>query len=114
MTTSVGGVAVLSCHVDGHMRHNLTWHRAGRAIGARVGRVKLLADSSLQISGVRVQDAGAYQCEATNAQGDSKITVWLHVPGTEGRYPVDLLLKHLTRRGLIAPQAPVICFPLLP
>ncbi|XP_032434339.1 hemicentin-1 [Xiphophorus hellerii] len=80
VTSSVGGVAVLSCQVDGRMRHNLTWHRAGRAIHARGGRVKLLADSSLQISGVRPQDAGAYRCEATNAHGYSEIRVWLLVP----------------------------------
>ncbi|MEQ2180554.1 hypothetical protein GOODEAATRI_002335, partial [Goodea atripinnis] len=113
VTSSVGGVAVLSCQVDGHMRHNLTWHRAGQPMNARVGRVKLLADSSLQISGVRVQDAGAYQCEVTNTHGDSRITVWLLVPGTEGRYPVDHLLKHLTHWALMAPQARFIWFPLL-
>ncbi|XP_012721740.2 hemicentin-1 [Fundulus heteroclitus] len=80
VTSAVGGVAVLSCQVDGNVRHNLTWRRAGRAIPARAGRARLLADSSLEISGVGVQDAGAYQCEATNAHGDSRITVWLLVP----------------------------------
>uniref|UniRef100_A0A8C4IV11 Hemicentin-2 n=1 Tax=Dicentrarchus labrax TaxID=13489 RepID=A0A8C4IV11_DICLA len=80
VTSSVGGVAVLSCQVEGSMRHNLTWYRAGRAIRARAGRVKLLSDSSLQISGVRTQDAGEYHCVATNTHGDSRIAVWLLVP----------------------------------
>ncbi|KAG7241454.1 hypothetical protein INR49_025655 [Caranx melampygus] len=80
VTSAVGGVAVLSCKIEGSMRHNLTWHRAGRTIQARAGRVKLLSDSSLQISGVRTQDAGEYHCVATNTHGDSRITVWLHVP----------------------------------
>ncbi|XP_074526683.1 hemicentin-1 [Halichoeres trimaculatus] len=80
VTSSVGGVALLSCQVEGSMRHNLTWYRAGRVIRARAGRVKLLADSSLQISPVRAQDAGEYRCVATNAHGDSRITVGLHVP----------------------------------
>uniref|UniRef100_A0A3B5AUN6 Cell adhesion molecule-related/down-regulated by oncogenes n=1 Tax=Stegastes partitus TaxID=144197 RepID=A0A3B5AUN6_9TELE len=80
VTSSVGGVAVLSCQVQGSMRHNLTWHRAGHTIRARAGRVKLLPNSSLQISGVRSQDAGDYHCVATNAHGDSRITVWLLVP----------------------------------
>ncbi|XP_028312888.1 hemicentin-1 [Gouania willdenowi] len=80
VTSRVGGVAVLTCRVEGLMRHNLTWHRAGRTIQMRTGRVKVLPDSSLKISGVKTQDAGEYQCMATNAHGDSKITVWLLVP----------------------------------
>ncbi|XP_059193550.1 hemicentin-1 [Centropristis striata] len=80
VTSSVGGLAVLSCQVEGSMRHNLTWYRAGRIIRARAGRVKLLSDTSLQISGVRTQDAGEYHCVATNAHGDSRIRVWLLVP----------------------------------
>lgn len=85
VTSSVGGVALLSCQVEGSVRHNLTWYRAGRVIRARAGRVKLLPDSSLQISPVRTQDAGEYRCVATNAHGDSRITVGLLVPGTAGR-----------------------------
>ncbi|XP_061624718.1 hemicentin-1 isoform X2 [Phyllopteryx taeniolatus] len=80
VTSSVGSVALLSCQVEGSMRYNLTWHRAGRAIPARSGRVRLLSNSSLQISGVRTQDAGEYHCVALNAHGDTSITVWLFVP----------------------------------
>lgn len=96
MTSSVGAVAVLSCQVEGSMRHNLTWYRAGRAIWARAGRVRVLPDSSLQISGVRSHDAGEYQCVATNAHGDSRISVWLLVPGTVAQNPAGHLLKYLT------------------
>lgn len=99
-------MAVLACQVEGSMRHNLTWHRAGHTIRARAGRVKLLPDSSLQISGVRTQDAGEYHCVATNAHGDIKITVWLLVPGTVGWNPAGHLLKHLTHQGLMAPLRP--------
>ncbi|KAE8292434.1 Hemicentin-1 [Larimichthys crocea] len=80
VSSPAGGVAVLSCQVEGSMRHNLTWHRAGRAIRARAGRVKQLPDSSLQISGVQTQDAGEYRCVAANDHGDARITVWLLVP----------------------------------
>uniref|UniRef100_A0A3Q3GE37 Hemicentin 2 n=1 Tax=Labrus bergylta TaxID=56723 RepID=A0A3Q3GE37_9LABR len=80
VTSSAGGVAVLSCQVEGSMRYNLTWYRAGRIIRARAGRVKLLADSSLQISPVRTQDDGQYRCVATNTDGESRIAVWLLVP----------------------------------
>uniref|UniRef100_A0A8D2ZR19 Hemicentin-1 n=1 Tax=Scophthalmus maximus TaxID=52904 RepID=A0A8D2ZR19_SCOMX len=80
VTSTVGGVAVLYCQVEGSMRHNLTWLRGGRTIRARAGRLRLLPDSSLQVNGVRTQDAGEYHCVATNANGDSRITVWLLVP----------------------------------
>ncbi|KAM3610982.1 uncharacterized protein V6R79_011806 [Siganus canaliculatus] len=80
VTSSVGGVAVLTCQVAGAVRHNLTWLRAGRPIRARTGRVKVLPDSSLQISGVRTQDGGEYHCVATNAHGDARNAVWLLVP----------------------------------
>ncbi|XP_055367591.1 hemicentin-1 [Betta splendens] len=80
VTSPVGGAAVLSCQVEGSMRYNLTWHRAGRVLRAPAGRVRLLPDSSLQISAVRPQDAGEYRCVATNAHGDSAVTVWLLVP----------------------------------
>lgn len=107
VTSTVGGVAVLFCQVEGSMRHNLTWYRAGHTILARSGRVKLLSDSSLQISGVRTQDAGEYQCVATNTHGDNRITVWLLVPGTVGRYPAGHLLKYLTHWGLMPPLRPL-------
>ncbi|XP_034025662.1 LOW QUALITY PROTEIN: hemicentin-1 [Thalassophryne amazonica] len=80
VTSSVGGMALLSCQVEGSMRHNLTWHRGGRTILAHTGRVKLLSDSLLQISGVQSQDAGEYHCVAKNAHGHSRISVWLLVP----------------------------------
>lgn len=104
---------MLSCKVEGSMRHNLTWYRAGRAIQAPTGGFKVLPDSSLQISGVRAQDAGEYHCVATNAHGDSRIVVWLHVPGTVARCTAGHLFKCLTHWGLSSSQTPVICFPLL-
>ena len=102
----MGGVAVLSCQVEGSMRHNLTWHRAGRTIRAREGRVRLLPDSSLQISGVQAQDGGQYHCVASNTHGDSRITVWLLIPGMAGQCPANHLLKRLTKRGLVDPLRP--------
>ncbi|KAK7933456.1 hypothetical protein WMY93_004352 [Mugilogobius chulae] len=80
VSAAVGEVAVLSCQVEGSMRHNLTWLRAGHTIRARVGRVRVLPDHSLHISGVQPHDAGVYQCVASNANGNAKITVWLLVP----------------------------------
>ncbi|XP_056628956.1 hemicentin-1 isoform X2 [Triplophysa dalaica] len=77
--SSPGASAVLSCQVQGSVRHNLTWYRAGTVLSSRSGRVKVLANSSLEISWVRTQDEGPYQCRATNAHGESQAVVSLVV-----------------------------------
>ncbi|XP_073692711.1 hemicentin-1 [Garra rufa] len=79
VTSFPGAVVVLSCQVQGFVRHNLTWYRSGTALSSRSGRVRVLANSSLEISWVRSQDAGPYQCRATNAHGESQAVVWLVV-----------------------------------
>ncbi|XP_001920501.5 hemicentin-1 [Danio rerio] len=79
VTSSPGTVAVLSCQIQGSVRHNLTWYRTGSALPSRSGRVRVLANSSLEISWVRSQDAGPYQCRASNAHGESQAVVWLVV-----------------------------------
>lgn len=68
--------------------------------------MKVLSGSSLQISGVRTQDAGEYHCVATNTHGDSRIIVWLVVPGMVVKYPAGHLLKYLTYWGLTTPLRP--------
>ncbi|XP_036791689.1 hemicentin-1 [Oncorhynchus mykiss] len=80
VSSTVGAVAVMACQVEGSMRHNLTWQRAGLTILAHSGRVRVLPNSFLEINEVQPQDAGQYQCVATNAKGDSRVTVWLLVP----------------------------------
>uniref|UniRef100_A0AAY4EVD3 Ig-like domain-containing protein n=1 Tax=Denticeps clupeoides TaxID=299321 RepID=A0AAY4EVD3_9TELE len=80
VTSSPGAVAVLSCQVEGSMSYNLSWHRAGTTLTSRSGRVRLLPNSSLEISGVLAQDAGPYHCMASNAHGDNRVVVWLLVP----------------------------------
>lgn len=94
VTSSPGTVAVLSCHVQGSVRHNLTWYLAGSALSSHSGRVKVLANSSLEINWVRSQDAGPYQCRATNPHGESQAVVWLVVLG---------ILQHLVKHS--APAA---------
>lgn len=96
VTSSPGTVAVLSCQVQGSVRHNLTWYRAGSALSSHSGRVKVLANSSLEINWVRSQDAGPYQCRATNAHGESQAVVWLVVLG---------ILHHLVKHSAPAPSS---------
>ncbi|KAJ8413768.1 hypothetical protein AAFF_G00063660 [Aldrovandia affinis] len=80
VTSPPGGVAVLTCLVEGSFRYNLTWWRDGRALVGRVGRVRVLRNTSLEISGVRPQDSGEFQCVTSNTQGESRAAVWLLVP----------------------------------
>ncbi|XP_035291447.1 hemicentin-1 [Anguilla anguilla] len=80
VTSAPGGVAVLTCLVEGSTRHNLTWRRDGRGLAGHTGRVRVLRNTSLEISGVRPQDSGEYQCVASNTQGESGAIVWLLVP----------------------------------
>ncbi|KAJ7994163.1 hypothetical protein DPEC_G00263060 [Dallia pectoralis] len=80
VSSAVGSVAVLTCHVEGSLRYNLTWERSGLAITARSGRVKVLPDSSLELRDVQPEDAGRYHCVAANARGNSRVAVWLLVP----------------------------------
>lgn len=104
--SSPGASAVLSCQVQGSVRHNLTWYRAGTVLSSRSGRVKVLANSSLEISWVRTQDAGPYQCRAANAHGESQAVVSLVVLGT-----VHHLVEQSTC-GLMSPT--IMCSPLQP
>ncbi|KAL2092655.1 hypothetical protein ACEWY4_012453 [Coilia grayii] len=80
VSVPVGGAAVLRCEVEGSMRYNLTWLRSGRVLAQRPGRIRQRPDGSLEIGAVATQDAGPYQCVATNTHGDSRNTVWLLVP----------------------------------
>ncbi|XP_073415578.1 hemicentin-2 isoform X1 [Dendrobates tinctorius] len=77
VTASLGDLAVLSCHVFGDVRYNLTWEHDGKAL--KDGRLWILANSSLQILSVQSSDAGRYQCTARNSHGSTTTSVWLAV-----------------------------------
>ncbi|XP_069792504.1 leucine-rich repeat and immunoglobulin-like domain-containing nogo receptor-interacting protein 1 [Narcine bancroftii] len=51
----------------------------GPKIGPGVGRSRLLADGTLQITGVRPLDTGSYRCVARNAAGNDTASAWLQV-----------------------------------
>ncbi|KAM9325336.1 hemicentin-2 [Gastrophryne carolinensis] len=77
VTVPVGDVAVLSCHVLGDVRHNLTWQHDGKAQNEE--RLLVLPNFSLQIQNVQPGDAGRYQCTAMNSHGSTSASVWLMV-----------------------------------
>ncbi|XP_063792751.1 hemicentin-2 [Pseudophryne corroboree] len=77
VTASPGDLAVLSCHVLGDVRYNLTWQHDGKAL--KEGRLWILPNSSLQIQDVQPGDTGLYQCTARNSHGATTASVWLTV-----------------------------------
>ncbi|XP_075041291.1 hemicentin-2 [Mixophyes fleayi] len=77
VTASPGDLAVLSCHVLGDVRYNLTWQHDGNAL--KEGRLWILPNSSLQIQDVQPGDAGMYHCTARNSHGSTTAGVWLSV-----------------------------------
>ncbi|KAM3873569.1 immunoglobulin superfamily DCC subclass member 3-like [Diretmus argenteus] len=61
-----GGVARLTCQVNGIPEANITWQRDRRPLSPGDARYTLLPNGVLQITGVRRMDSGAYRCVATN------------------------------------------------
>ncbi|XP_066112042.1 hemicentin-2 isoform X1 [Saccopteryx bilineata] len=79
VTVSPGETAVLSCQVLGEAPYNLTWVRDWRVLSASTGRVRQLANLSLEVSAIIPSDRGRYQCIASNANGVTRASVWLLV-----------------------------------
>uniref|UniRef100_A0A667ZPE7 Ig-like domain-containing protein n=1 Tax=Myripristis murdjan TaxID=586833 RepID=A0A667ZPE7_9TELE len=61
-----GGVARLTCQVNGIPEANITWQRDRRPLSHEDARYTLLPNGVLQITGVRQADSGAYRCVAAN------------------------------------------------
>ncbi|XP_060056373.1 hemicentin-2 isoform X2 [Erinaceus europaeus] len=79
VTVSPGETAILSCWVLDEAPYNLTWVRDWRALPSSVGRITQLANLSLEVSSVVPGDGGKYQCVARNANGVTRVSVWLLV-----------------------------------
>ncbi|XP_036834633.1 hemicentin-1 isoform X2 [Oncorhynchus mykiss] len=78
VTATPGSSAVLTCHVTSTVQFNLTWHRGG--VDARLDpRRRPLANLSLDINSIGPDDAGWYECVATNEGGVSIERIYLIV-----------------------------------
>ncbi|XP_031735908.1 immunoglobulin superfamily DCC subclass member 3-like, partial [Anarrhichthys ocellatus] len=61
-----GGVARLTCQVNGIPEANITWQRDRRPLSTKHPRYTLLPNGVLQITGVRRTDSGLFRCIASN------------------------------------------------
>jgi len=79
-----GETVTLDCAASGRPRPTVSWLREGQTVDlAHLDtRFSLLAAGSLQIRDVRAEDAGAYQCRATNSEDsvDAAAILEVHVP----------------------------------
>ncbi|XP_059194995.1 immunoglobulin superfamily DCC subclass member 3-like [Centropristis striata] len=61
-----GGVARLTCQVNGIPEANITWQRDRHPLGTEDPRYTLLPNGVLQITAVRRTDSGFFRCVASN------------------------------------------------
>ncbi|XP_053743004.1 immunoglobulin superfamily DCC subclass member 3-like isoform X2 [Synchiropus splendidus] len=61
-----GGVARLTCQVNGIPEASITWQRDRGLLSTEDPRYTLLPNGILQITGVRQSDSGSYRCVAAN------------------------------------------------
>ncbi|XP_015246780.1 PREDICTED: immunoglobulin superfamily DCC subclass member 3-like [Cyprinodon variegatus] len=66
LAVDVGGVARLSCQVNGIPEANITWQRDRRPLSTADPRYTLLPNGVLQITGVQRSDSGLFRCVASN------------------------------------------------
>ncbi|KAM7382784.1 hypothetical protein PAMP_002494 [Pampus punctatissimus] len=66
VTVDEGGVARLTCQVNGIPEANITWQRDRLPLSTEDPRYTLLPNGILQITGVRRTDSGLYRCIASN------------------------------------------------
>ncbi|XP_056142145.1 immunoglobulin superfamily DCC subclass member 3 [Lampris incognitus] len=66
MMVDEGGVARLTCQVNGIPEANITWERNRTSLNPEDSRYTLLPSGILQITGVRRGDSGFYRCVAVN------------------------------------------------
>lgn len=75
----VGSVAVLRIDVTGYPKPKVVWRSGGNELPGNESRLDLLADGSLQISGLLEEDTGLYRCNVSNKVGSAQCQVKLRV-----------------------------------
>ncbi|KAM6968153.1 immunoglobulin superfamily DCC subclass member 3-like [Aplochiton taeniatus] len=85
MTVDEGGVARLTCQVNGIPEANISWERNKTMLSTEDSRYTLLPYGVLQITGVRRGDSGVFRCVANNIANtryshEAQLTVTVAAP----------------------------------
>lgn len=79
--TEEGTTALFDCRAEGSPPPSITWLSTQQTLLTSMGRIRVLANGSLEVRYAQVQDSGTYMCLATNAAGNDSIFVKLQVQG---------------------------------
>ncbi|KAM9405645.1 immunoglobulin superfamily DCC subclass member 3-like [Salvelinus alpinus] len=85
MSVDEGGVARLTCQVNGIPEASISWEKNRTAVNTDDNRSTILPTGILQITGVRRADSGVYRCVATNIANtryshEAQLTVTVAAP----------------------------------
>lgn len=99
ITRARAGTARFSCSATGDPEPIITWLKNGQQLSPN-GRVRIQSRGSLVITQIDLEDAGYYQCVATNILGSACATTRLHVTVQNGLPgpPQDLRALAVTSR----------------
>ena len=78
----IDGTLTISPTIDSGMpAANITWRHYGRELDpVTESRVSILADGTLQVSGIRAVDRGVYTLQASNTAGSVEESVNVVIP----------------------------------
>ncbi|XP_056154841.1 leucine-rich repeat and immunoglobulin-like domain-containing nogo receptor-interacting protein 1 [Lampris incognitus] len=87
-----GQTVLFYCNADGDPAPSISWLNPKYVDISTIGRIRVLANNSLEVRYAQVQDSGTYLCVASNAAGNDSVPVSLHVHGfpSSSRKPFHL------------------------
>ncbi|KAM9824464.1 leucine-rich repeat and immunoglobulin-like domain-containing nogo receptor-interacting protein 1 [Neosynchiropus ocellatus] len=88
-----GHTVVLYCNAQGDPTPSITWFNPQLRVLSPVGRIRALANGSLEVRYAQPQDRGVYVCVASNAAGNDSLSVSLLVRGFASPPKNPFLLK---------------------
>ncbi|XP_067662288.1 hemicentin-1-like isoform X1 [Haliotis asinina] len=79
IAAEVNTPTVLQCETSGQPQPNITWTKDGSSFPSTGLRHRMLRSGSLEFSRIMIEDAGTYECTATNSAGSATRTISVDV-----------------------------------